>query len=107
MRLDTRAGAVYHLSKIALSTKQWILYAELSQRYEMMRDTLDQIEVTNTIRGRQVLYDEQDKQKALAEERVKTANANLRMVVTSLICLLIVLPTTYLLFKYKKRQKTY
>ena len=27
------------------------------------------------------------------------------MVVTSLICLLIVLPTTYLLFKYKKRQK--
>lgn len=28
-----------------------------------MRDTLDQIEVTNTIRGRQVLYDEQDKQK--------------------------------------------
>ena len=105
MRLDTRAGAVYHLSQIALSTKQWILYAELSQRYEMMRDTLDQIEVTNTIRGRQVLYDEQDKQKTLAEERVKTANANLRMVVTSLICLLIVLPTTYLLFKYKKRQK--
>lgn len=43
----------------------------MSQRYEMMRDTLDQIEVTNTIRGRQVLYDEQDKQKALAEERVK------------------------------------
>ena len=102
VRLDTRAGAVYHLSQIALSTKQWILYAELSQRYEMMRDTLDQIEVTNTIRGRQVLYDEQDKQKTLAEERVKTANANLRMVVTSLICLLIVLPTTYLLFKYPK-----
>ena len=89
----------------AVSYTHLILYAELSQRYEMMRDTLDQIEVTNTIRGRQVLYDEQDKQKALAEERVKTANANLRMVVTSLICLLIVLPTTYLLFKYKKRQK--
>ena len=53
VRLDTRAGAVYHLSKIALSTKQWILYAELSQRYEMMRDTLDQIEVTNTIKNGQ------------------------------------------------------
>jgi len=105
VRLDTRAGAVYHLSKIALSTKQWILYAELNQRYEMMRDTLDQIEVTNTIRGRQVLYDEQDKQKSLAEERVRTAYANLRMAVISLIALCIILPTTYLLFKYKKRQK--
>ena len=91
--------------KIALSTKQWILYAELNQRYEMMRDTLDQIEVTNTIRGRQVLYDEQDKQKSLAEERVRTAYANLRMAVISLIALCIILPTTYLLFKYKKRQK--
>ena len=96
VRLDTRAGAVYHLSKIALSTKQWILYAELSQRYEMMRDTLDQIEVTNTIRGRQVLYDEQDKQKALAEERVKTANANLRMVVTA-IGLALTIPSLLLL----------
>ena len=107
MRLDTRAGAVYHLSQIALSTKQWILYAELSQRYEMMRDTLDQIEVTNTIRGRQVLYDEQDKQKALAEERVKTANANLRMVVTSLICLLIVLPPLIFRLNIRKDKKTY
>lgn len=71
----------------------------------MMRDTLDQIEVTNTIRGRQVLYDEQDKQKSLAEERVRTAYANLRMAVISLIALCIILPTTYLLFKYKKRQK--
>lgn len=105
VRLDTRAGAVYHLSQIALSTKQWILYAELSQQYEKMRDTLNQAEVTNMIRSKQALYDEQDKQKSLAEERVRTAYANLRMAVISLIALCIILPTTYLLFKYKKRQK--
>ena len=104
-RLDTRAGAVYYLSQIALSKKQWILYAKLSQQYEMMRDTLNQAEVTNMIRSKQALYDEQDKQKSLAEERVRTAYANLWMAVISLIALCIILPTTYLLFKYKKRQK--
>lgn len=104
-RLDTRAGAVYYLSQIALSKKQWILYAKLSQQYEMMRDTLNQAEVTNMIRSKQALYDEQDKQKSLAEERVRTAYANLWMAVISLIALYIILPTTYLLFKYKKRQK--
>ena len=104
-RLDTRAGAVYYLSQIALSKKQWILYAKLSQQYEMMRDTLNQAEVTNMIRSKQALYDEQDKQKSLAEERVRTAYANLWMAVISLIALCIILPTTYLLFKYKKRQE--
>ena len=71
----------------------------------MMRDTLNQAEVTNMIRSKQALYDEQDKQKSLAEERVRTAYANLWMAVISLIALCIILPTTYLLFKYKKRQK--
>ncbi|WP_287619288.1 tetratricopeptide repeat protein [Parabacteroides sp.] len=104
-RLETRAGAVYYLSQIALSKKQWVLYADLNQRYEMMRDTLEQAEVADMIRGKQTLYDEQDKQKSLAEEQVRTANANLRMVVISIIALCIILSITYLLFKYKKRQK--
>ena len=75
---ETRVGALFYLKEIALKQKRWEEAATLAKQYEVVRDSIQAEQRSESIRKYQALYSYEEVERQLIATRLDSANMKYR-----------------------------
>ena len=104
-RVDTRKSAYSVLKRIAYEEKNWKRYAQLDSVYMNLSNSFFLRSETESIRKYQSLYDYQEKELELANERAKNAEYESDLTLTISSCILIILAIVLVFYRIHKKEK--
>lgn len=107
-RMDTRLVAYSVLKEMALKTENWKRYVQLDSIYLVLHDSLSVQVQTESIRKNQALYDYQEKELELANERAKNAEYELGLTLTisgTILIFLAIVMVFYRIYRKGKREQ--
>lgn len=101
----TRAAAVYYLSKIAFSHGEWERAAKLDNQYELLRDTIDKMSQTESIRKTQELYSYSQLENELLKNQVYISSLRQRYILFISLSVFLLLLVCYFIMTYRRARK--
>ena len=105
IRIDIRMLAYSVLKDIEKKRKNWKRYVQLDSAYLVLRDSFLIQEQTESIRKNQALYDYQEKELELANERAKNAEYESDLTLTISSCILIILTIVLVFYRIHRKEK--